>query len=93
MLIMVNTQQDGPIIGYMRISNAPLVRRHGGNLDPIWLPPPPPLLLPPKYQKNHRILQEFCDFSGTWDLRYLIFLMMQFLQKFWFLVIFLVSQQ
>ena len=39
------------------------------------------------------ILQEFCDFSGTWDLRYLIFLRMQLLQKFWFLAKFLVSQQ
>ena len=46
MLIMVNTQQDGPIIGYMRISNAPLVRRHGGNLDPIWPPPPSSSSLP-----------------------------------------------
>ena len=39
------------------------------------------------------ILQEFCYFSGTWDLRYLIFLRMQLLQKFWFLAKFLVSQQ
>ena len=38
------------------------------------------------------ILQEFFDFSETWVLRYLIFLRMQFLWKFWFLVIFLVYQ-
>ena len=38
------------------------------------------------------ILQKFLDFSGTWDLRYLIFLSMQFFQDFWFLAIFLVFQ-
>ena len=49
---------DGPIIGYIRICDDPLT--HGGNLDPIWT------------QKMFfgLILQEFCDFSGTWDLRY-----------------------
>ena len=39
------------------------------------------------------VLQEFCDFSETWDFRYLIFLRMHFLQKFWFLAKFSVSQQ
>ena len=39
-------------------SNDPLI--HGGNLDPIWA------------QKTFlgSIFQEFCDFSGTLDLRY-----------------------
>ena len=45
----------------------------GGNLDPIWAPP--------KYF-FYLILQEFCDFSGTWDLYYLIFLSKYFWQKF-----------
>ena len=50
---------DGPvIIGYVRICDDPLT--HCGNLDPIWA---------------HKILfglilQEFCGFLGTWDLRY-----------------------
>ena len=46
----------------------------GGNLDPICV------------QKMFvcLILQEFCDFFGTWDFHCLIFLRMQFLQKFWF---------
>ena len=39
------------------------------------------------------ILKEFCDFSGTLDLCYLILLRMQFLRKFWFLAIFLVFQR
>ena len=30
------------------------------------------------------ILQEFCDFSWTWNLHYLIFLRMQFFKNFWF---------
>ena len=49
---------DGPIIGYVRICDDPLT--HGGNLDPIWT------------QKMFFgvILQEFCDFSGTWNLYY-----------------------
>ena len=38
------------------------------------------------------ILQGFCDFSGVWDLRYLILLRILLLQKFWFLAIFLVVQ-
>ena len=44
------------------------------NLEPIW------------DQKMFfcLILQEFSDFWGTWDLHYLIFLRMYFLQKFWF---------
>ena len=36
------------------------------------------------------ILPEFCDFSGVLYLRYLIFLRMRFLQKFWVLATFLV---
>ena len=34
------------------------------------------------------ILQEFCDFSGTRDLHYVIFLRIQFLDKYWFQAIF-----
>ena len=51
---------------------------HGSNLDPTWA------------QKMFLglIFQEFCDFSGTWDSRYWLFLRMQFMQKFWVLVIF-----
>ena len=37
-------------------------------------------------------LQEFRDFSGIWDLYYLIVLRMRFLQKFCFLAIFSVFQ-
>ena len=44
-------------------------------------------------QLFYLILQELCHFSETWDLRYLIFLRMLFLQKFWFLGIFLVFPQ
>ena len=49
---------DGPIIDYVRICDDPLT--HGGNLDAIWAQK---IFFP-------LILQEFCDFSGTWDLRY-----------------------
>ena len=48
---------DGPTTGYVRICYDPLT--HGGNLEPILA---------------HKmffglILQQFCDFSGTWELR------------------------
>ena len=48
---------DNSIIGYVRISDDLLT--HGGNSDPIWA------------QKMFfgLILQEFCDFYGTWKLR------------------------
>ena len=49
------------IVGSMRISDDPLVQPHGGNLDPI-CPPPHPFL-----PFLNLILQEFCGFSGTWD--------------------------
>ena len=47
---------DGPIIGYVKICDDPLT--DGGNLEPICA------------QKMFLglILQEFCDFSGIWDL-------------------------
>ena len=48
-----------------------------GNLDPIY-----PLPLSPHGNFFCLILQELCDCFGTWGLRYLIFLRMQFLQKF-----------
>ena len=35
--------------------------------------------MPKKNFFFYLILQEFCDFSGTWDLHYLVFLRMQFL--------------
>ena len=57
---------DGPIIGYVRISDNLLTRPQGGNLDQLW----------PQKIFFSLILQEFCDFFGTWDLRYLIFLKM-----------------
>ena len=44
----------------------------GGNLNPFW----------PQKMFFCLISQEFCDFSGTCDLRYLIFLRMQFFQNF-----------
>ena len=49
---------DGPIIGYITICDDSLT--HAGNVDPIWT------------QKMFfgLILQEFCDFSGTWNLCY-----------------------
>ena len=47
---------DGPIIGYVRICDDPL--KHGGNLDPICA----------QKMFSGLILQEFWDFSGTWDI-------------------------
>ena len=49
---------DGPIIDYVKICDDPLT--HGGNLDPIWA----------QKMLYGLILQEFCDFYGTWELRY-----------------------
>ena len=45
---------DSPIIGYVKISDDPLMRPHGGNLDPIWAQ---------KMLVFYLILQKFCDFS------------------------------
>ena len=50
-----------------------LTKSYGSNLDTIWAA----IFL-------KLILKEFCDFSGTWNLRYLIFLRTQCLQKIWF---------
>ena len=47
---------DGPIIDYVRLCDDPLT--HGGNLDPVWA----------RKIFFRLILQEFFDFSGTWDL-------------------------
>ena len=72
---------NGPILGYVRISADPLVRSQG-------------LIWTQFGSKNDffcLISQEICDFSVIWDLRHLIFLRTQFLQKFWFLAIFLVN--
>ena len=73
---------EGLIIGYVRISDGSLAQPHGGNLGPFF-----------SFFFYYLVLQEFCDFSETWDFRYLIFLRMHFLQKFWFLAKFSVSQQ
>ena len=72
---------EDPILGYVRISDDPMAQPHGGKLDSLWVP----------IFFFFLVLQEFCKLSQTWDLRYLIFLRMQFLQKFRFLAIFLVS--
>ena len=56
-------QMDSPIIDYVRISNKPLAQ--------------PQRTIYTQFQlKNFfcLILQEFCYFPGTWDLRYLILL-------------------
>ena len=66
----------------MRISDDPLAYSYGSILGPIW-PPVPQFFF-------CLILPEFCDFSGVLYLRYLIFLRMRFLQKFWVLATFLV---
>ena len=73
---------EGPIIGYMRISDDPLAQSHGVNLDPICAP-----------NLSFLNLQELFDFPETWDLCYFIFQRMLRLQKFWFLAIFLVFRQ
>ena len=72
---------NSPVIGYVRISDEPLAWSHVGNLDLIWVP-----------QKKffHLMLQEFLDFSGTWEFHYLIFLIMLLLQ---FLAMFLVFRR
>ena len=49
---------DGPITDNVKICDDPLT--HGGNADPI---------LDQKMFFG-LVLQEFCDFPGTWDLRY-----------------------
>ena len=49
---------DGPIIGCVRICDDPLT--HSGSIDPTWA----------QKMFSGLISQEFCDFSGTWDLRY-----------------------
>ena len=68
----------------MRISDDTLAQAHRGNIEPIW----PPIVF------FYLILQEFYDFcSGTWHLRYLMFLRMQFLDKCWVSAIFLVFRQ
>ena len=63
---------DDPIIGYVRISDN-LLMRPQGTIDTQF---------GPKRICFCLILQEICDFSGTWDLRYLIFLRMQFFPEF-----------
>ena len=72
---------NSAVIGYVRISDEPLAWSHVGNLDLIWFP-----------QKKffHLMLQEFFDFSGTWEFHYLIFLIMLLLQ---FLAMFLVFRR
>ena len=72
---------DGPIRGYVRICDNPLT--HGGNLDHICA----------LEMFFGLILQEFCDFSGTWDLHYQLLLRMPFLYNFWFSAIFLVFRR
>ena len=52
---------EGAIIGYVRISDDTLAQSHWGNLDPIWAP---------IFIFLYLFLQEFCDFFGTWDLRF-----------------------
>ena len=72
----------GPIIGelgYVRIPDNPLTRPLG-EFVPNFCPKKCFCL----------ILQELCDFSGTWDLRYLILLRMWFCQIFLVQAIFLV---
>ena len=83
-----NVQIEIPIIGYVSIFNDPLAQPHGKNLDPIWASNFFFLFF-----NFYLILQEFCDFSGTWNLHYLIFLRMQFFKNFWFSAKFLVFRQ
>ena len=65
---------DGPIIGYIGISDDPLVPPQGAIQTQFAFP----------LNFFCLILQEFCDFFGIWDLHRFIFIRMQFLQKFWF---------
>ena len=56
--------EEFPIVDYVRSSNNRLARSQWGNLDSVWV----------KKMSFYLILQECCDFSGTWDLRYLTIL-------------------